>query len=1200
MNTIKKISKACCLLGLLAFWQGKLLHGALQSTAPNNIVFSASTRALEGSYPALYLGAGSSLLTQVSNSTASAYKLARVMLDESNNLSGVLQPLVPDSSTQILINGGEASHPLLENSTLVGSLATLAGKYPLFSLAHYADQSTGTLPTFTGLTLMTDLSEGAALLLVDSVQDENGEAITAVPPALAAGKSFAFAAVSPANSQFNDVSQSTRGVAVFAYGVPSTATDDEEGTALQETLVQIDATDNVSGAPGRAYTINLAATDPNVVAFTDGTPESFGQVCIDQAASLAWDEGLQRLYLGLTGARRDDASKKGGVLGVSIGYPALAADGTTVESFSALSIVDGAAPDLFYSTLPADLKENNNPAYGIAEYGYPLAGVSTAAPTVTNGNFTAILPPQSGFLASVANVQVCLQVLLKAKGYTTGNTADALLIYLRGAANAGGAGIDWGTGNTNDTFITDWNANTTTIFGMNYTLASRAVANSANDLRDAIRARYGQLLSNAKIVNKAYATGTAVNSVFTNALDLIIGFYADATTPRIDPTTGIVQARNDGDDDLAVSIPRSGMMNTSTGKTYLIVQSVMSTSPASLGPIMYNEVDNWLYALPLIPTAVNGAANLQGSLAAVNNDTIGAVVQPYQAPLTLQQMPKRYQSAVRVGGGNPVPGSWVKDLFVQGDSVYVALAGIKPDQQGLFKSTALFNAQGVIIGWSPAVRVMGSVVQTYAAMVDTATANVYALTQTPSLTTGQSGATTGQITQWGEGQANMHGYATNADGAATYALDTALQPIFSQKEGGIHGLVTFDELTYGLPTEQVSMLMAYGYNTVAMVKTGQRSGTSFAPITLNSMTSIPANNTTGAAAIPQNVWKVGIVAGVGPLTCGGIAHNPPNSPNTGWTNFYVGGYNGLAVLSVPYQDDATFLTTLPTTLAGAGFVSAAGGGGVQGTDHVYAVGEAITRDATGLINTRYLQVLTQRGVVVYTIPAAPTQPNAPRVVGPQGAVDGMVLADGTIVASSAGLTFVAADGATQTTLAKPSISLMLQIQVIAARDQDGFFALPATIYVLGMGATMPDDTADAGATASSSSASVQLWRVAVWKDPTTGAVKSGLLDTYQTNTAMLGKARPYAQYNENRLNFTVDGTVWFDLNSVDGVNSDFLRVAPLTAPQATLNGYVATQNSVTSQLDVDTTSNFSIALPQRDTAAGAWLLPGDWGLRINE
>ena len=33
-------------------------------------------------------------------------------------------------------------------------------------------------------------------------------------------------------------------------------------------------------------------------------------------------------------------------------------------------------------------------------------------------------------------------------------------------------------------------------------------------------------------------------------------------------------------------------------------------------------------------------------------------------------MPKRNQTAVRVGGGNPVPASWVHDMFVLGDAVY--------------------------------------------------------------------------------------------------------------------------------------------------------------------------------------------------------------------------------------------------------------------------------------------------------------------------------------------------------------------------------------------------------------------------------------------------------------------------------------------------------------------------------------------------
>ncbi|MBL0338288.1 MAG: hypothetical protein IPP67_03690 [Rhodospirillaceae bacterium] len=86
--------------------------------------------------------------------------------------------------------------------------------------------------------------------------------------------------------------------------------------------------------------------------------------------------------------------------------------------------------------------------------------------------------------------------------------------------------------------------------------------------------------------------------------------------------------------------------------------------------------------------------------------TQGVTAYPYNVPTSISEMPLKSHSAVAVGGSDPLSGADIQDIFVQGDSVFMALAGFDNGNVGIFKSTAILNEQGFIVDWTPAGRVM--------------------------------------------------------------------------------------------------------------------------------------------------------------------------------------------------------------------------------------------------------------------------------------------------------------------------------------------------------------------------------------------------------------------------------------------------------------------------------------------------------------
>lgn len=237
------------------------------------------------------------------------------------------------------------------------------------------------------------------------------------------------------------------------------------------------------------------------------------------------------------------------------------------------------------------------------------------------------------------------------------------------------------------------------------------------------------------------------------------------------------------------------------------------------------------------------------------------------------------------------------DMQVIGDSVYIGLEGDRSEangiEAGVFKSTALFNSEGVIRGWTPWQRVGANGDATAFFGYNSNTGNLVYLTSPDGKAFNDTAtgtlvnpATTVKLTQWGRGD-NASGANSLHDGVS---LAGRLATIFgndSSGNSGVFGLFDFDPDTYCFRTANrryedphISCMVATGNEKVALILTGKRFGNNFASIQKFDDSVV---KTFGAAEG---------LAGLGRITC---AEFTRNATTQNW--LFVGGENGLAVLA---------------------------------------------------------------------------------------------------------------------------------------------------------------------------------------------------------------------------------------------------------------------------------------------------------------
>ncbi|MBS1987956.1 hypothetical protein JST56_03095 [Candidatus Dependentiae bacterium] len=636
-----------------------------------------------------------------------------------------------------------------------------------------------------------------------------------------------------------------------------------------------------------------------------------------------------------------------------------------------------------------------------------------------------------------------------------------------------------------------------------------------------------------------------------NKTEKVVGFYSDATFAT--------------DVFLATDIIRS--MHTTTGKDYLIIAGRFDEN-------MGAGVKREIYAIPLLGNSVNTDGK--------NPERVGRLAKKdfSGSPTALGEMPGKADPSVLVGGRDFEEDVNIADLFVSGDSVYLCLAGrdgINPDQAGevgLFQSTALFNENGTINAWTPFTRVMGSMERVFGAGLDNRTGEYLFVTETNE---GDSTKPFFDPTDPNKFADNISSVRLSGWGKTDTANDLGimLENLFPQSQGGVHQLMTFDEMTPGFNAAHLSVMLAVGLDRVALIQTGKVNGL-FVPET--KFIAPPV-----AVGATQNVFPFtgGALSGVGPLCTADFSRT--GMADQGW--LFVGGYAGVAVLSLANGNGAPLLDNLTAAgYPGTGYSFkklAPSNGGLF--EHV--------RKVTCL--NGFLYVLTEDNL--YSVEfAAGKFKDAPGVtplgekvvVDAEKALQGAALLDfivldgkaevntfKALLATTKGLFSVKYDGAApggakyvtqEVKVGGQSLGPVIQMQYLSSTK--GAPSAFGNLYVLAADITK-------------NPAETKIYRFAV----NAGAV----LPIPSNNVTPAGLV---VDLGEFRSNFFADGSTILHSRGMHFGDTNYLAAVPTTDFKSS--------TQLTPQLAL-TTINTNIGAVVRDSASGALYAPGDWGVRAN-
>lgn len=390
-----------------------------------------------------------------------------------------------------------------------------------------------------------------------------------------------------------------------------------------------------------------------------------------------------------------------------------------------------------------------------------------------------------------------------------------------------------------------------------------------------------------------------------------------------DVATGIIgfnSAANASNITVSTKFPR--VMHTSTGRDYFIMQSTVA--------ITAGATVNGVYALPLLPndTSITDA-NKKGTLAAVT--ALTGLADFTKPPANAATMVTNTLPAINIPF-TTVDWTYLTDIFVEGDSVFFCVNDTVATTSGVYRCTALFNADGSIINWTEPRRVTGDVRHVWGGAIDNSSGNIYCITAQDENTNTDINNTV-RVTQWGKSDAIANDWDTDNPNN----LSSVLDGIFPEK-GSIHQMVSFDDQTPGFDLGKCAMTVALGFNNLAMIQTGAPDslGAGFYP-----------NEKFFTTGVDQNVFSFAssaVLGDIGPLCCCELSRIAAAGDN-GW--LMVGGYKGVAVLRKPGTGDG--FTNPLATLAG-------GAVGYPGDGSTYTFKQLVVKNADGSTDTDFTYI----------------------------------------------------------------------------------------------------------------------------------------------------------------------------------------------------------------------------------------------------
>ncbi len=591
-------------------------------------------------------------------------------------------------------------------------------------------------------------------------------------------------------------------------------------------------------------------------------------------------------------------------------------------------------------------------------------------------------------------------------------------------------------------------------------------------------------------------------------------------------------------------------MVTSTNKNYLIVNSSISSD--------VSQIKNKIYALPIL-----GSKKSDGT--AVDAQNIGKIADKNNKDLIVQNnagMPlsSGADAVISTIGAGDLPIQTtdnVTDLFIVNDAVYVCVASDRSavnHESGIFRSNPIFDLNGYIRAWTPWQRVMGNIDKVYGSGFDIMNANFWYLTQD-----GSGDKNTVKVTQWGKGSANS--------GLMGNGLVKLLNDEFLQTNAGVHQIFNFDENTKSIArtaaADKISFMAALGYKKVVLIKTGAATaGGAFTP-------------TQDQFVKDTNVYVFEDTAlnNLGPICCADVSRSQEDEK--GW--LFVGGFNGLAVLR---NSD------------GSGWDGQVGSAAVDlatvaSWDFKEIGNFSQVRKVVGDSNGTYFYVMTLDNIYRFVMDkekfkdVANSSLDEKTLTPPPGYLLDMICFKREVndtrllVATTQGLFYSNAINDTDenktpvwTKVSLNSGSLFsTPVSHLSFIDiQKGGYTTNGNLYAL--------------------SADLSLNLATIYRFD----VKDGVITAINENS---GTDYFYSQ-GELRTNFITDGAMGFTTMPKHLGNTEYLKMIRMQANQRNVRAFEASIN-----LNLESTS-YNAGAMVLNTVSGAWIVPGDWGIRVNE
>lgn len=319
-----------------------------------------------------------------------------------------------------------------------------------------------------------------------------------------------------------------------------------------------------------------------------------------------------------------------------------------------------------------------------------------------------------------------------------------------------------------------------------------------------------------------------------------------------------------------IAIHKVRTMQTKTYLRYLVVVGGNSSKVATRRSV---------YALPLVE---NSASSDHGKLADVTAHPITLFLD--RAPFSFQtrlfakaaKAPQELYTVsspqAQVGGSVELPGD-ISDIHISSDAIFVSTEENDEIAAGIFHSQALFDGEGRIVGWTNWKRVAGAAQKTRGFAYDSYTGEFWSIIHN---------ARNVIRTQWSQGLLPIEQYIAEE---------------FKKEDGGVQGLFDFPYTTQGFASyrgSRLSLLAYTGFNKVLLLQSGCDTKYGFAPLSFHKETIRSLEKGTLAGFVEGSTGLAlsgGALQDISPITTVTVVVDE----SYGW--FVIGGSQGLAILT---------------------------------------------------------------------------------------------------------------------------------------------------------------------------------------------------------------------------------------------------------------------------------------------------------------